>query len=330
MRGGARWAAVFLGGVLWLPSPARAEEPGAASEAGPIIVVHADSACPAAAPVTGRLAAILGFPPGTVLDELAELTREGSGLSVRLRGKDGRLLGERVLPSDDDCEALAHAAAVVLASWLTDAHPEFVVSSPTEEGPAPAPAPSSPPPPRVATGTVLATGRVQPVPVLRVRLALSLGAEVSGGDGVPAAALSAALTPPGAGLGLVARVAFALSQSLTLESGDASYSRYPLGVGGVLRLEPRPFGVELQAGPALGWLRVSGQGFSPNHTHNDVTFGILGAARAGYPLGAVEPFIEVQVVGWLTKATVVVDDPSTGVSLPPVAFAVLAGAALLP
>jgi len=330
MPGGARLAAAFLGVVLGFPTPGRAEEPSGTSGSGAIIVVHADSACPVSDPVVRRLTAILGFPPGTVLDEFAELAHEGSGLSVRLRSKDRRLLGERVLPADDDCEALAQAAAVVLASWLTDAHPEFVVASPVQEDPAPVPASAPPAPPPPAVSAVLATGRVEPVPVFRVRLALSLGAEVGGGDGVPAVAFSAALAPPGAGLGVVARVAFALPQSLALESGEASYSRFPFGVGGVVRLEPGPFGVELQAGPALGWLRVRGVGFSPNHAHNDVTFGIFGAVRAGHPLGAVEPFVEVQVVGWLTQTTVVVDDPARGATLPPVALAFLAGAAFVP
>ena len=109
MRSGARRAALVLGLLVLAPGAARASD--SEPSRGALLLLHSDSACPASVKVSERVAAILGLPVGTTIDELAELTHEGSGLTVRLRGKDQRILGERVLPPDEDCGALEQAAA---------------------------------------------------------------------------------------------------------------------------------------------------------------------------------------------------------------------------
>jgi hypothetical protein len=282
--------------------------------------------------VSERVAAILGLPVGTTIDEIAELTHEGSGLTVRLRGKGQRLLGERVLPPDEDCGALEQAAAVVLATWLTDAHPEFVArlpEKPDEPAEAPPAAASARPPP-VFEARVRSTGRLRAATRVSGRYGLALGAGFGASQVVPALALSAAILPNGSGVGAFARTLLSTPRTLSVESGEARYFRFPFGAGVALRLDERPLAAELHVGPAIGWFNVKGSGFVPNHTENDVTFAFMGALRGGLPLGMIEPFAELVGLGWLKSARIVVDDPNGGRNLSPLEAAALAGVTFRP
>jgi hypothetical protein len=282
-----------------------------------------------------RLNEILGLPSGALLDEAVELTHEGSGLTVRMRTNDQRVLGERVLPPDDDCDALARAVAVVLSSWITDIHPEFSVAPPTwiaaPEPPAPPPEPEAPAAPRMS-GVVRSAGTLRPALSYSFRYALALGAVVGlGGGGVrPAGALSVTILPKGAALGFGARAGASSAGSVAVRNGRAEYFRFPLGAGGVLRLEPEPVFLEAELGAALAWLHVEGRGFTPNHAHDDLTYALYAAMRLGVPSGWLEPFVELELTGFPERAVVVVDDPAGGRALPRADLRALAGAAIRP
>jgi hypothetical protein len=304
-----------LGVVAMLAAAsARAAPPETAGDW--LLSVRSDSACPEAAAVDRRTRDLLGLGQGVTLRESVELSHEGTGLSVRLRGDNQALLGERVLPLDEDCDGLARAVSVVLASWLTDAHPEFLAAAaaPAEEvatRPSP-PAPAAPPP---VVSRVVATG------VLRVEERLRLAPAVAGGlladsnEVVPAGMLGLGVAPRGSAIGVAARVVLSSKRTRALGSGELELFRWPFALGAVVRFESGVLSGELHAGGAAAWLHLQGRGFRVESSVNDVAFGVFGAVRGSLSLGVVEPFLELSAFGWPGAGSAFVDR-GPGVPLP--------------
>jgi hypothetical protein len=298
---------------------------------GFLLAVRSDSACPSAATVDRRTRDLLGLDARVVLLESVEILHEGTGLSVKLRGGDQGLLGERVLPLDEDCEALARAVSVVLASWLTDAHPEFLASAavPPAEAPAAPPAspPAPPPPPRRVVPRVAATGVVRVEERLRFRPAAAVGLLADAKGVVPAAQAGFGVGPRGAGIGLAARVALSLDRTRPLGSGELELFRWPLALGAVARLESGALSGELHAGAAIAWLHLQGRGFRVDRSVNDLVFGLFGAFRVSLTAGMLEPFLELSAFGWPGAGSAFLDPPVPGVPLPRAELLPMAGAA---
>jgi hypothetical protein len=312
--------------AMLVAAGASAAPPEAAS--GWLLSVRSDSACPDAATVDGRTRDLLGLGPGVALSEAVELAHEGTGLSVKLRGDDQRLLGERVLPLEDDCDALARAVSVVLASWLTDAHPEFLSAAavpPAEVAPVPPP-PAAPPPTR-RVPRVVANGALRVDERLRFRPEVGIGALADSNGVVPAAAVGFGVAPRGSGLGVAARIVVSLERTRPLGSGELEFFRWPLAVGAVARLESGMLSGELHGGAALAWLHLRGRGFRVERSVNDVALGLFGAVRASLTLGLVEPFLELSAFAWPGAGSAFVDPPEPGVPLPRGELLPLAGAA---
>jgi hypothetical protein len=302
--------------ALLAAASARAAPPDAAD--GWLLSVRSDSACPDAAAVDRRTRDLLGLGRGVTLREFVELSHEGTGLSVRLRGADQALLGERVLPLDEDCDGLARAVSVVLSSWLTDAHPEFLASAvaPPVEGVTRPSRPSpAPPPPRVVP-RVSAAGVLRVEERLRFRPALGAGAVADSSGVVPAGILGLGVAPGGSGLGLAARVVLSPERTRALGSGTLEFFRWPFALGAAVRLESGALSGEVHAGAAAAWLHLRGRGFAVERSVNDVAFGLFGAVRAALSLGLVEPFVELSAFGWPGAGSAFLDPPLPGVPLP--------------
>ncbi len=304
-------------GVLALSLAARAGA-AAADDTGWLLSIRSDSTCPDAALVDRRTRELLGVGTDVALHETVELTHDGTGLSVKLRADEQRLLGERVLPLEDDCDALARAVSVVLASWLADAHPEFLAASaPPQAEPAPALPPRAPPaPPRPRVPRVSASGVLSVDDRLRFRPAVGLGALVDATGVVPGGMVGLGVSPAGSGLGASVRVALSLERTQSLGGGEVDLLRWPLALGGVLRLESGAVAGEVHAGAAVAWLHLQGRGFGTDHTVNDLGFGLFGALRVSVTLGLVEPFVELSGFAWPGAGSATVDPPDPGVSLP--------------
>jgi hypothetical protein len=257
---------------------------------------------------------------------------------VTLRGKDARVLGERRLPGDGSCDELARAAAVVLASWLSDAHPEFVPTVPT---PPPldvpstaatptngAEAPSAEAPP--SSGRVTSSGRVVPRSALgwRVLGALGLGftptpLALVGGAGV-------ALVPKTSGLGATLRASVSTWRAIDVDGGRALYRRWPLEAGAVLRFAGASVSGELEGGAALGWLALSGRSFGTNRRAADATFGPFATARALGPGRTLQPLVELSGVYWARTTRVYGDPARPSAALPNLELSLSVGLALTP
>jgi hypothetical protein len=306
--------------------------------APPLLDIVSDSSCPAPPLVGALLREILGLSSGEHVDEVAHLVREEGLVLVTLRGKDARVLGERRLPGDGSCDELARAVAVVLASWLSDVHPEFVPTVPTPppldtpptaltptDG-AEAPRAEAPP----SSGSVTSSGRVVPRGALRWRVegALGLGFHPTplafvGGAGV-------ALLPETSGLGATLRASVSTWRAIDVDGGRALYRRWPLEAGAVLRFAGASVAGELEGGAALGWLALSGRSFGLNRDAGGATFGPFVTARALGSRGTLQPLVELSSVYWARVTRVYGDPARPSTALPNLELSLSVGVAVLP
>jgi len=97
---------------------------------GPAITVNGNATCPTADEVSTRVAQLVPAVDTSAPRDLARIEEAGGVLRVSLSAPDGALLGTRDLPRTSSCAELAAAAAVVVAAWESDVHPEFRPSIP--------------------------------------------------------------------------------------------------------------------------------------------------------------------------------------------------------
>jgi hypothetical protein len=88
-------------------------------------------------------------------------------------------------------------------------------------------------------------------------------------------------------------------RDLRLGSGRAAWGRSALGAGLGYRFRPARFVLDVRAEALLALLYVQGRGFDQTSRSFDVDAGLGCAARGGVQLGAVQPFVSVELAGWL-------------------------------
>jgi hypothetical protein len=281
---------------------------------GQALLVASLQDCPAPALVDARVREILGLGAEAVLDEHASIEREGAAIRVTFRGKDEQMLGDRVLQADGSCAELAGAVAVVLASWLSDVHPEYVGAMPRVEPALAAPSP----PAAIADGPTPATNADKsPATRRHGLLGVALGADLSRAAPVPLAALSFRYMPAGFGLGAAVSATVIGERNVELSTGSVRYFRWPLLVGPALRVPLGAAKLDLHAGAALGWLHVEGVDFSPPVSHDVFLGGGFLATRVSLGSSSFVPFAELSGVLWrATEAFVRRGPDEPTVSLP--------------
>jgi hypothetical protein len=325
--------------------------------------IATDTSCPAPDAVGRALAEILGLSASERLNEVARLAHADAGVVVTLHDRDGRLLGERTLPLEATCDELARAAAVVLATCLSDAHPEFVPRMTQRASPAANGANSEPngvdsepddvdsepdgvdsepddvnsepngakpvagaPP----SGEIHSRGSMRFEREWRLRVAAAVGASVLPAPAAFAGTLSAVFVPDHGGVGATLRASALSSRERDVPGGKVRYLRWPLEAGATLRFATASVAFELDGGGALGWLHVAGRSFSPNRSADDVTFGPFAAARVLAARGRVQPFAELAGLFWLRSARVYADATQPSVALSRGEMTLSLGAAFVP
>ncbi|HEX6276216.1 MAG TPA: hypothetical protein VFZ53_24410 [Polyangiaceae bacterium] len=304
----------------------------AAMLAAPPVVLESAPDCPSSAAISRELERIVAAPAGTQATDTALVAAEGSELRIVLATKDGALLGERRLSAEGTCDERARSVAVVLGAWIATAHPEYLSPLPAEqpeipEEPAePSPPPDlSLPPPAVPAPAVEVPRRVPPARLVpaphvawRFHAAFALGVELSDAGLMPAADVSSRYAPEASGFGLAAFALLAGPEVRDVGEGRVRSFRWPLGVGGLGRLQHGDVAVELEAGAMLGWLSLKGEGFSTNGTATDVQGGIHGGVRAGFGSGSgvVRPFAAARLLAWLGQVTASAELPDAEADLP--------------
>lgn len=291
---------------------------------GAALRVEGEVNCPEPAQVAADVQQILGLSAEYAPKVHATLTREGAFIRLALLESDGTSLGERLLTADEDCLVLSRTAAVVLAAWLTDQHPEFLLTLPPETPPA---ADSSTPsdagaarqsPPAVApapaTRSLTARGRPETAtpaaarPRHQLAFSAALGSGWTSPNFVPGAWVGMSLSPARSGWGAQISAAWLGEHTKPLSRSDVRWSRWPLLLGPYLRVPTQLGTLELEAGPALGWLHLKGQHFSTDRGLSTAQVGAYGALRLMPQWGAWQPFLMAAPVLWFNSVSAAATD----------------------
>jgi hypothetical protein len=302
-----------------------------------------------------KLAAIADLSESSAEKVYATLRRDGPWLELGLSEVNGTSLGERRIEAGEDCAVLASAAAVVLAAWLSDEHPEFLATLPAlaaldaaSSAGAPPAEPAAKAPAIAASAPVnrpeLPSRRApapRPSPAQRSprRLALEAGVALDAGAGgspsqtpfAPAVWFGMAWGPKQSGLGVRVGGALIGPRTEPLAGQAVRWTRWPLLVGPYLAFGRGATHFELEAGAALGWLRLEGQNFSPNASRADALFGSYARFRWLPALPALHPFVCLTPIQWFGRRTALATSPTGEPSardLPTVELLILAGLSL--
>jgi hypothetical protein len=317
--------------------------------AAPPVRLEIHGACPSEGRISAELEAIVSSREGAPEPvDVARITTQEGMLLVTLRGPDGAPLGERRIPAEGDCDAQARTVAVILATFLTDLHPEYLtllpaaqpeaapeappaeITPPAEappKAPLPAPVPpaqrSAPPSPDPRAEPVLAIPPTRDEWLLTAAAGVALSSKL-----VPAGEVSFSFVPGARGLG--ARVFVLVPGSADRELGGAvaSFARYPLGVGPIVRAGGRGAWLDAGAGVALGWLRVAGRTFAINSSADDLVVGACSSVRAGTEWLGLRPFVELGALVWPGESVLISSTPAASTTLPRFEANFLLGAGL--
>jgi hypothetical protein len=276
----------------------------------PTVTVESDAACPAADEVAARVTALLPARETSEPPDLARIADRGDAWVVALARPDGTPVGERALDRQVACEDLASAAAVIIATWESDVHPELRAL------PAPLPAPEPPaaiearpaPPPMRAAGEA------------DVGAALAGSLAPSASRAAPAVGVLAIASwfPHARGLGARASLAFPAARTLPLGAGQVEWRRSAASAGPTLRLPlATKWAADLHADALAGWVTAAGSGFASNHTVSALDVGLSAGARLLWVGGrAIVPWLELGGAAWLRPQTAYATPGAMAVGLP--------------
>jgi hypothetical protein len=280
----------------------------------PAFVDGSDDLCPRPAAVEARVRVILGMKSTEALEERAKLLREGGDLRIVVTRTDGSVLGERVLSAAGTCDDLEAVASVVLASWISDVHPEFVAGLPPPLpqaavpsnadpvlGP-PSAAPVAPSTEPAITMTVRPQGVGEqsrtPAPSRRWELAGSAGAHFDGARVSVLGSLGVRWMPQRFGLGAALTAHVTTPRTEQLSMGSVRYWRWPFVAGPAFRLSLGVGQMDLHAGLALGWLHAAGRDFEPSTTRNVLRGGGLLGLRGQSAGRRWRGFVDLSGMAW--------------------------------
>ena len=221
----------------------------------PVRVV--DDGCPSGAEVELALASMLSASGAAPINQdVAKLERGPDKLRVELADPEGIVIAERTLDGGASCAELGRMAAIVIASWESDVHPEFA-RQPTEII-------RSEPPQRLEP----------PAPVRAAAYDVAAGVTLGQAD-TPAAgaSLGAAWFPRGVGLGLWVLGAGDLARTIAVGAHEARWRRWTATLELAWRWRPRGFVLDAHGGLMLGWLTTEGVDYTQNRSDSAVSLG---------------------------------------------------------
>jgi hypothetical protein len=233
----------------------------------PVRVAH--DGCPSGAEVEGALSAMLTSSGGDPAHrDVAKLERRRDKLHVELVDPEGVVIAERTLDGTGSCTQLARMAAIVIASWESDVHPEFA-RQPTEtaavERAAARALPSAPPSPSPAAYD-LAAGVM-----LGEADTLAAGASIGG-----------SWFPRGVGVGLWVLGGGDLARTIDVGTHEARWRRWTVSIELARRWAREAFVIDAHAGPTLGWIATEGVDYDQNRSDTVVSVGGVAGIRMAW------------------------------------------------
>jgi hypothetical protein len=251
------------------------------------VSVQGATTCPTPQAVEARLRPLLAGGEGAVGE--VRLEREGPALHVALYSPDGRLNTRRTVTGAHSCEALADAAAVIVAAWQGDAGVQPLLAADT--------------PPGAASSDVRANA---PAPVASIAGAWGLGAAAGlslAGTRPAAAGTLTAIHAPLPHLPWAGRLGFVYQwpRESALPGGKLRWQRWVLELGPQLEGAGGPWRWAVHAGGAAGLTQLLGVGLEDPRLQQDLGLGITGGARLALGRSSLRPFLELGVRGWPTR-----------------------------
>jgi hypothetical protein len=252
------------------------------SPGGRAPAIEGSGTCPTPAEVARKLRPLLG--DGTVGEggDRVRIEPDEQALRVALVAADGRVRGVRHVDRRHDCDELAEAAAIIVASWQGQAPAS---DEPRRAAPAPGTVGRSPTAISGVAHSARAVGEPAPEPT-GVRWFVGLGvvgnAVATGGGGsiAPALALEANAAPSVRGFGLHLRALAGARASEPLPNGEAQWRRSALALGPAWSWASDHVIVEADVSLAAALLRIGGTGYEGNESHAMLDVGALAGLRA--------------------------------------------------
>lgn len=221
------------------------------------------STCPAPAAVAAQLHRML---PSEVKGELVALVEPAPrGVRLELRSPSGESLESKLLEGQGACQELAAAAAVVVATWLTE----------LDSGALEPPEPARPPgpdrsPPETDLGFDVAAGVTGSLSETGVSLGVLL---------------TTTLTPPGGGYGARLSVAALSPKAVRVGPGVVTCQRFGLGLGAQRRLLLEAWRLDLSFEVAPALLALTGDEKAAAASTAAFDLGMWAGVRAMSPPG---------------------------------------------
>jgi hypothetical protein len=245
-------------------------------------------ACPSGPEVGQALASMLPSVPSSTQQDVAHVSRSGRELRIDLVDRDAAVIAERSLDVDGSCAELAALAAVVIASWESDVHPEFARSpeepilatldkNPSEE----VTTPSLPPPLPSIVPPIL-----PPILPSSASYEVAIGPSLSLAGSVAAGGmLIGTWIPRGVGWGLHILAAGESARTIDLGQGQAHWRRWMGSLEPDWRVVRGRTALDFHAGLALGWLSATGVNFpGTNRSQTSVSPGVTLGVRSSWRL----------------------------------------------
>jgi hypothetical protein len=233
---------------------------------------------------------------GTVGDagDRVSIDRRENVIRVALLRADGHERGARNLDARHDCDELADAAAVIVASWQPVAEPALGV-----------------PPLEASATTTRPSAAEAAVAVRRVHVGLAAAGDWAPRSLAAGLALEATWGRVRGGPGLHLRAAYLQHHSFALNAGDVAWRRIPAALGPAWSWRFGGFDLETDLALAAAWLTVAGSGFAANENASALDFGIATGFRVA-ARGAFAPWGGLALIAWPRRTLVTVDAGARG------------------
>ena len=255
-----------------------------------VVDVQSGTGCPSSEDVAAKLRPLLGAESTGAGDRArVEMLESGEGDVARLRvylmGSDGSLVGDRQLILDGTCSEKADAVAAVIVAWDADV---VATSSMVDLGAAAAPSLEV-----SAKSRDKQPGRVAVV-------GISGGAALIGGTAATGS-LEALVGKPTSRWQMRLAVTGETVRRRGLDLGQITWRHTTATTGLMLRSRGPAWRFCVDGGLFIGWVTLSGEGYSPGRQAASLDFGVAGALRLERALGRSGLWVEGR--GWVRPRT---------------------------